>query len=217
MTTHEESNAGLQNAVQQSNVEVAAPQSQDGKLRKTLLFSLLGVALFALLYDYKIARPAVEEAYHRITLTNQHINGLASYHRMTNIDVQETLGRTPTETFTSGDFTIEAYRWNAGMPLELSGLFSEVTPSVSLKTHDYYAVYRTDGLELAFVTHFKFGFDTNELAVKRSFAVIAEDAVDDTIPSMEMLHAEYGERYGDSFESAEGTIGNMEPEPLDVQ
>jgi len=159
MTTDDESN-GLRRSSQSSGTS----ESNGSRLRLSLLFSLLGLALFALWYDYKVARPAVEQAYQRIAAMNHEINSAATHRLMTSVDVQTALGRSPSKTFISGDYTVEAYRWNAGLPIELDGLSGDESPSIGLKTHDYYAVYRKTGPEFALVTHFKFGLDLERVA-----------------------------------------------------
>lgn len=174
MTTHDEPHDR-----QPSRQSDDAREVSGSKRRLFLLIGLLALALFALWYDYKVARPAVEQAYERIAATNEEINGAAEHRRMTNKDVQSALRRTPSETFLSGTFTVEAYRWNAGMPIEFRGLSGEESPGIGLKTHDYYAVYRQDGPELAFVTHYKFDLDSDDLEQKQIVATLDDDALDE--------------------------------------
>ncbi len=156
-----------------------APPASGSKLRLTLLIGLLALALFALWYDYKVARPAVEQAYDRVAATNAEINSTAKYRLMTSQDVQSALNRTPDETFPRGEYTIEAYRWIAGMPVELRGLKAEESPGIGLKTHDYYAVYRKEGTELAFVTHFKIDLDPEFFAETRTIVASEDDTPSD--------------------------------------
>ena len=180
MTTNDDSND--RHADDQGSDD--SPASDSNK-RLFFLIGLLALALFALWYDYKVARPAVERAYESVIATNVKINTTAEHRRMTNVDVQNTLGRGPSETFPSGIYMIEAYRWNAGMPIELRGLNGDESPGIGLKTHDYYAVYRKDGPNLAFVTHYKFDLDVNELAETRHIAQADESLSDEEgFPSM---------------------------------
>lgn len=165
MTTQDRSNDQ-----QRSGQSPSAPESTGGKRRLFLLIGLLALALFALWYDYKLARPAVEQAYDQVAATNAEINSASEHRRMTSKDVQSALKRTPSETFPHGEYTIEAYRWSAGMPIELRGLKAEESPGIGLKTHDYFAVYRQDGAALAFVTHFKFDLDPEYFVEVRSIA-----------------------------------------------
>jgi len=131
------------------------PKAKKRNTRLLVLIGLLAIAAFALWYDYQVARPAVDRAYEQVAAANLEINRSRQHGRMTNVDVQSTLGRAPSETFVSGLFTVEAYRWNAGMPM---------------KTHDYYAVYSKIGPELAFVAHFKFDLDTDSLTNNEDIA-----------------------------------------------
>jgi hypothetical protein len=170
MSTQEETNDQ-----QRPGENSDTPEAKTSSRRLFLLIGLLALALFALWYDYKVARPAVEQAYERIAAKNDDINTNAEQHRMTNADVQGALGRTPSETFLNGKYTIEAYRWSAGMPIELRGLNGDDSPGIGLKTHDYYAVYRKDGPQLSFVTHFKFDLD-NEYFVEKVAVASSNDS-----------------------------------------
>lgn len=174
MVTHDEPNDR-----QQSSQGADACERKGSKGRLFFLIGLLALALFALWYDYKVARPAVEQAYERIAATNDEINSAAEHRRMTSVDVQTVLNRSPNATFVSGHYTVEAYRWRAGMPIEFRGFNGNDSPGIGLKTHDYYAVYRKDGPELAFVTHFKFDLDADELAEKPIVSMPGDDAADD--------------------------------------
>jgi hypothetical protein len=181
MTTH-----GEPNDRQQSRQSADAREGSGRKRRLFLLIGLLALALFALWYDYKVARPAVEQAYERIAATNDEINSASEHRRMTNVDVQSALSRTPSETFLNGNFTVEAYRWNAGMPIEVRGLRGDESPGIGLKTHDYYAVYRKDGPELAFVTHFKFDLDAEYFVETPTVTLANSDTLtEESMPGME--------------------------------
>ena len=173
------------NAAQPSTASSDAPEAGSSKKRLCLLVSLLALALFALYYDYKVARPAVEKAYEQVASLNSQINNAAEHRRMKNTDVQEALGRTPNETFQSGIYTVEAYRWSAGMPLEFRGLSGGESPGIGRKTHDYYAVYRRDGADFVFSTHFKFDLDHDELTPRERVAA-ADDEYMDEEGTMEM-------------------------------
>ncbi|MDA1050435.1 MAG: EF-hand domain-containing protein [Planctomycetota bacterium] len=171
MTTQNEPNDQ-----QRSSQSSHATEANGGKKRLFLLVGLLALALFALWYDYKVARPAVDKAYDQIAALNEEINAAIEHRRMTSVDVQNALGRKPSETFVTGRYTVEAYRWSAGMPIEIRGLSGDESPGIGLKTHDYYAVYRKDGSELAFATHFKFDLETDELTDKPVHVAAGDDA-----------------------------------------
>ncbi len=174
------------------------------KLRLVILIGVLGLAVFALWYDYKVARPAVERAYDQVTLANNEINNAAEHRRMTSVDVQKVIGRAPDETFVSGDYTVEAYRWSAGMPLEFRGLSAGKSPGVGRKMHTYFALYRPDGPELAFVTHHKFELDEDELNPK---PIVAMAGADEGEMDMEMGMGMGGEEGGPDGGSPGGPGG----------
>jgi len=127
-------------------MEPSDARRKRGNWRFKILLFLFGLTLFALWYDYRVARVKVETAYEKIlALNTTSVNAGVGNAAMTNLDVQETLGCLPSETYPEGLYTVEVYRWTAGLPF---------------KTHNYYAVYlkgRT-GNKLFFNTHFKFGF-----------------------------------------------------------
>jgi hypothetical protein len=118
------------------------------RLRLTVLFGILGLALLAWWYDWKVARPAVDAAWEQISKLNEGINAKATAQAMTNQDVQNALNRKPARMLNVGDYQVEVYSWVAGLPF---------------RTHDYYAVYNTGGGSLLFSTHFKFELPREEL------------------------------------------------------
>jgi hypothetical protein len=99
--------------------------------------------LGALWYDYKVARPAVENAYQRIAKLNQTVNETAGHKYMTEKEVQQELQRQPIETFSENGYFIEVYGWRAGVPT---------------RHHKYFAVY-TEGAPHIFQTHAMNEFD----------------------------------------------------------
>ena len=118
-------------------------------MRLTVLFSILGMALFALWYDYQVARPSVETAFTSITRLNYKINASASSKPLTARDIQSLLGQAPSTTFTDGPYRVEVYRWAAGLPF---------------RSHDYYAVYMGRGKNKVFMRHYKFYLPSDELS-----------------------------------------------------
>ena len=117
------------------------------RTRTFVLLGLLGLMLFALWYDYKVARPAVEDAYARIGKLNADINSQAGNKYMTNVDVRNELKRSPIRTFSEGGYLVEVYGWRAGLPI---------------KSHEYYAVY-TDDKPNIFLKHYTTELDMDEL------------------------------------------------------
>jgi hypothetical protein len=140
--------------------------------RLAILLGLLGLALFALVWDFLIARPGVERAYAKVEEANIALNTSAQRVAFTNVDVEQLLGRAPSETFQKDGKTIDVYAWQAGIPLEFNGS-DDRSPGIGRKTHDYYAVYEKRGPDLIFQTHFKFKLDF--LAVDMPLSVTPEE------------------------------------------
>jgi hypothetical protein len=153
-----------------------------------VLLSVLATLLFALWYDYKVARVGVEQAYAAIGALNDSQNGADQQAVTTRKDVRQAVGRAPSRVFQEGYATVEEYGWPAGFPIEFRGLYSE-NPEVALRTHNYYAVYF--GTRLS--THYKFYLPLNEIREfqKASSAAAKEDAgVADAAYYYEMAEAE---------------------------
>lgn len=206
MTTHDESN-------DQRGADTR--EGGDGSRRLFILVGLLALALFALWYDYKVARPAVEQAYEQVTLKNSDVNATADFHRMTSVDVQQTLNRAPSETFLHGKFTVEAYRWSAGMPIEVRGLSGDKSPGIGLKTHAYYAVYRKEGPDLAFVTHFKFDLDHDYFTESEAVVGTASTDLDGSMAmGMEDDREGAGMGSGGMGSGSGGPSGGFDPETI---
>jgi hypothetical protein len=125
----------------------AKATSSASGIRPLVLFGLLGLMLLALWYDYKVARPAVEDAYARIGQLNTDINSRGGKKYMTNQDVQNELKRAPIDTFTKNGYMVEVYGWRSGLPT---------------KTHKYYAVYQ-DGMPFIFLKHYQNVMEMDEL------------------------------------------------------
>ena len=117
-----------------------------GVARKAILFGILAIGLVALAYDYRVARPAVSDAYDRITERSTKVNA-DSTKTFTDRDVREIVGREPARTFddANGD-RVEVYSWRAGFPT---------------KTHDLYAVYKPNGDQLLFHRHAKYRYESS--------------------------------------------------------
>jgi hypothetical protein len=111
------------------------------------LLGLLALMVGALWYDYKVARPAVEDAYNRIGKLNLDINSKGGQRFMTNVDVQNELKRAPIRTFTENGYMVEVYGWRAGVPT---------------KHHEYYAVYHAPPPYI-FLKHYMNVLDMDEL------------------------------------------------------
>jgi hypothetical protein len=116
------------------------------KLRRLTLFAFLAVMIYAIVYDYRIARPAVAAAYDQITTESRRLNSQAGS-TFSNVDVQKLLGKTPSDEFTEGTHFIEAYDFPAGIPG---------------RPHRLYAVFKQNGSQKLFYRHAKFAYETGK-------------------------------------------------------
>ena len=125
---------------------VPAPMSGFAKLRRLMLFTLLAVMIFAIVYDYQIARPAVAAAYDQITIESRRLNA-QSGGTFSNIDVQDLLGKAPSGKFTEGSHFIETYDFPGGIPG---------------RPHRLYTVFKQNGSQKLFYRHAKFVYETGK-------------------------------------------------------
>lgn len=116
-------------------------------LRRNLLLAVLALLTVGLLYDFAVARPAVEEAYAVLTKTNAEFN-IARRHRAMGVaDVRDLIGREPSRTFEDRELHVEVYSWRSGLPF---------------RTHDLFVVYRTVLGEKYLVRLTKFGHEAED-------------------------------------------------------
>ena len=99
------------------------------KIRQTILFSIFGVGLVLLGYDFGIARPACDNGDEQLqSLLKKYLNATSDQQYPGPDDVHKILGRGPTETTTRHDrYLIETYRWRSG---------------ALYRTYNLYVVYR---------------------------------------------------------------------------
>lgn len=126
--------------------------SPAGGMRLTVLLGVLILAILALVYDYKVARPAIETAYAQVDkMTDQH-NRSTLRRPVWNDDVQKILGRAPISVTTHPPYVVETYRFSSGLPF---------------RNHEYYAVYlnghANSAGKLVFVKQFMFELPDDEL------------------------------------------------------
>ena len=114
------------------------PEKKSHPLRLLVLLVLLGLMLYALWHDRKVARPGRLAAFDRVVERNRAINEAAQFSSMTDKDVRDAIGRDASERFDWNDYQVEVYRWRGGLPW---------------RTYDIYAVYVGDD-RLMFVRHF---------------------------------------------------------------
>ena len=115
--------------------------SRSGNPRQTVLLFVLVLMIIALGYDYRVARPGVNDAYDKITQKSMQVNA-NSTETLTNLGVRELLGMEPSEILEepNGDM-VEVFKWRSGLPI---------------RTHDLYSVYKKNGDDWLFYRHSKF-------------------------------------------------------------
>ncbi|MDM4015790.1 hypothetical protein [Roseiconus lacunae] len=129
--------------------------------RSAILYVLLGLMVVALIYDYRVARPAVSADYDKVAEASMEANRVANDF-LTNTEVRELLGKEPTETFDDGPETVEVYHYTGGL---------------IIKPHKLYTVYRKSGDELMFSRHSKFAYDESQsVGPTESVIITAEDS-----------------------------------------
>jgi hypothetical protein len=121
-------------------------------LRLASVLLLLATMLFALWYDYFVARTAVLEAYERISKKNIEMNRASGRVSMINTDVQAVLGKKPSRTFNEGPYRIEVFSWVGGLPF---------------RTHDLYTVYVSRGNDFVFMMEYVYQLPVDELSPRR--------------------------------------------------
>lgn len=128
----------------------AVPASRAAKIRKLLLFVLLGIMMVALLYDYRVARPAVAAAYDQITDESRKRNATPGM-TFSNKDLSELLGKTPTKEYEDGTDLVEVYDYTSGIPG---------------RPHRLFTVFKRNGDAKLFYRHAKFAFETRQDVAK---------------------------------------------------
>lgn len=176
--------------------------------RHLVLFAVLVLLLFALWYDYQVARPKVAQAYDSVMKRNEEINRSADAKLMTNADVQEVLGREPSRTWEEGSYTVEEYGYLSGLPFQ---------------THKYFAVYTKGPGGLVFSTHFTYQIPPGALSPPRAGTGEDEDQSYEEAMEEQEMEEEYDEAQmekeqaeEDEEESAEGGEEDDE-EPAGVE
>lgn len=134
-----------------------APTSSVRKLVLGVVFILL---LAALIYDYGVARPSVNQAYDAVTDQFQQTNFAAQ--TLTRDQIETLLGRSSSDSFSDGQDTVQVYHWASGLPM---------------KNHKLFVVYenKDDGKGDVFLRHSKYVYDAEASLVARSPEEIAAD------------------------------------------
>lgn len=128
--------------------EASSPKGKPsgGNSRQTVLLVVLVLMVCALLYDYQVARPAVDKAYDQIAEKSMLINS-QSTDVLTNAGVKELLGLEPSSSFeeVNGDL-VEVYSWRSGLPI---------------RTHQLFTVYKMNDGQWMFHRHSKFLYESS--------------------------------------------------------
>jgi hypothetical protein len=130
-----------------SDQSTTTSEDTSGKTRTKVLFGILGLALAALAYDYRVARVGVDSAYDQIQQRNVEVNA-ENTTMFTNLDVRELLDKEPSETFNdvNGDM-VEVFSWRSGLPF---------------RTHNLFAVYKSSAGKKMFYRHAKFNYEESK-------------------------------------------------------
>ncbi|OYP36029.1 hypothetical protein [Rhodopirellula sp. MGV] len=143
--------------------QTAEPTKQGSSARSAILYGVLALMVVALIYDYKVARPAVSADYDKVTEASTKANGIANDF-LTNLEVRELLGKEPVETFSDGGETVEVFSYMGGL---------------IVKPHKLFVAYRKSGDELMFSRHAKFAYDESNSVGPTQSVVIEKPADDD--------------------------------------
>lgn len=125
----------------------AKSSAPTGGLRRNILLAVLALLTVGLIYDFAVARPAVEQAYTTLAEKNAEFNAARKHEAMGEADVWDLLGREPSRSFQDGTVHVEVYSWRAGLPW---------------RTHDLFVVYRTVLGERFVARLTKFGHELEE-------------------------------------------------------
>jgi hypothetical protein len=130
-----------------SDQSTTTSEDTSGKTRTKVLFGILGLALAALAYDYRVARVGVDSAYDQIQQRNVEVNA-ENTTMFTNLDVRELLDKEPSETFNdvNGDM-VEVFSWRSGLPF---------------RTHNLFAVYKSSAGKKMFYRHAKYTYEESK-------------------------------------------------------
>ena len=92
------------------------PGSRTSRVRQKILFIILFLAIGALVWEYKVAKPKSEEAWEAVTgMLNSNFSSGGEVTN-TNEDVANAIGKSPAETKPDEHQAIEIYKWRRGLP-----------------------------------------------------------------------------------------------------
>ena len=160
-------------------------EDTSGNLRTKVLIAILGLALAALAYDYRVARAGVDGAYEQIAQRNIEVNAQNTM-MFTNLDVRELLDKEPSETFNdvNGDM-VEVFSWRSGL------LF---------RTHDLFAVYKSSAGKKMFYRHAKFIYEESKAVSNVSVPTRVQASEDELQAYQRQIGAIEGGSSGGAFD-----------------
>ncbi|TWT71796.1 EF-hand domain-containing protein [Crateriforma conspicua] len=114
-----------------TTTEAATPEPAAEKpksnVRQYVLLGVLALLLAALGYDYKVARPQVDEAFAKVESKAIEF-GRKPDQFLSNDIVQSTLGFAPMDTFMEGSRKVEVYGFQSGLPLRKHKMYVTYKP-----------------------------------------------------------------------------------------
>ncbi len=165
--------------------------SHVARIRRWLLFALLGVMVIAIVYDYVIARPAVAIAYDQITVESRFRNSQANQ-TFSNQDMHKLMGRAPSRKFQDGSHLVEVYDFTSGIPG---------------RPHQLFTVFTVNGDSHLFYRHAKFAYET-----RHDVASIADNQVMEITPDvarqMNAVAAAEAAEFGRQYRALQQSLGD---------
>ncbi|TWT76646.1 hypothetical protein CA13_71430 [Planctomycetes bacterium CA13] len=187
MTSDENLSTDL-NASDSTTTETPSAK-QSSSRRLLLLLGVLALMCGALAFDYKVARPSVQNAHDAVADLNVMHNAVPQFNVMTNQMVEEIVGKPPADTFKDGNYTVEVYSWQSGLPF---------------RTYKLYAVYQTVGKNLMLFRLHKFNYELTKdvipfpesTVMKATTEELAAYKIEEDLAAMESMR--YLEEYKSS-------------------
>ncbi|MEO1615883.1 MAG: hypothetical protein AAFV88_08555 [Planctomycetota bacterium] len=105
-----------------SDAPTPTPSPSGSPIRKVVLYLALLLMLAALGYDYKVARPAVDEAFEKVSNASLKANADADDF-LSKQEISELIGKKASDEFPDGERLVEVYQWMGGLILKSHKLF----------------------------------------------------------------------------------------------
>ena len=87
------------------------------KIRMGVLLTILAVAVAAVGWEFLVAKPGVDAAWAKVQKEEEEVAKKPGVIQTVNTDIHKLIGKTPSDTKTKGNYTIEEFRWQRGMPI----------------------------------------------------------------------------------------------------